>query len=68
MASPTQRNHAAQYALDSGHMPSGKPETPTVMTAVWTRAMTTKEPDTLLMVTLGGALSRASGSIACDAG
>jgi hypothetical protein len=28
------------------------------MTPVWTLAMRAKEPDTLVMVTLGGALSR----------
>ena len=36
------------------------------VTPVWTLAMRAKEPDTLVMVTLGGALSRSSGSPACN--
>jgi hypothetical protein len=68
MASPTRgimlRALRAQDALTSGQMPSGRHPPRGCMTAVWMLAMTAKEPYTLVMVTLGGTLSRSSGSLA----
>lgn len=58
----------AQDPLDSGQCTAASRHARRYLTAVWMLAMTAEEPDTLVMVTLGGALSRSSGSPARNHG
>lgn len=73
MASLTRRNHAALTTSPGRprQRPNVQRQADTLrgdMTAVWTLAMTAKEPGTLVMVTRGGTLSRSSGSPASNHG